>query len=119
KAILGLPFDIHTGGIDLKFPHHEDEIAQSKAGYGIEPATFWCHNAFLEVEGKKMSKSLGNFFTLRDLTDKGINPLDIRFAMLSPQYRSIYNFTFDDIKAAESGRKKIQDFIYPLLENKE
>ena len=67
QALLGLPLDIHTGGVDLRFPHHEDEIAQSKAGYGCETAQFWCHNEFLEVEGKKMSKSLGNFYTLQDV----------------------------------------------------
>ncbi len=116
KELLGLPFDIHTGGIDLKFPHHEDEIAQSHAGYGIDPTAFWCHNEFLEVEGQKMSKSLGNFFTLRDLTAKGIDPLDIRFAMLSAHYGSTYNFTFDGIKAARKARFRLQDYIYELYE---
>lgn len=115
KSILGLPFDIHTGGIDLKFPHHEDEIAQSKAGYGIEPVNYWCHNAFLEVEGSKMSKSLGNFYTLRDLTNKNINPIDIRFSMLAAHYRSTYNFTFDDIESGKKGRLRVQEFIYQLL----
>lgn len=112
--ILGLPFDIHTGGVDLKFPHHEDEIAQSKAGYGLEPTAMWCHNEFLEVEGKKMSKSLNNFYTLRDLIDKGIDPKDIRFAMLSAHYRSKYNFTFADVEAAKKARSKVQEFIYEL-----
>jgi cysteinyl-tRNA synthetase len=114
KVLLGLPFDIHTGGIDLKFPHHEDEIAQSKAGYGIEPTAYWCHNEFLEVEGEKMSKSKGNFFTLRSLLDKNIDPLDIRFAMLSSHYASTYNFTFDGIGAARKGRFRIQEYIYSL-----
>lgn len=113
--ILGLPFDIHTGGVDLKFPHHEDEIAQSKAGYGIEPTQMWCHNEFLEVEGKKMSKSIGNFYTLRDLIEKGLDPKDIRFAMLSAHYRSKYNFTFDDVEAAKKARTKIQEFVYELM----
>lgn len=113
--ILGLPFDIHTGGVDLQFPHHEDEIAQSKAGYGVEPTAYWCHNEFLEVEGKKMSKSLGNFYTLKDLIAKGIDPLNIRFAMLSAHYRSKYNFTFEDLEAAKKGRTRIQDFIYELF----
>lgn len=117
KEILGLPFDIHTGGIDLKFPHHEDEIAQSKAAFGIDPTAVWCHNEFLEVEGQKMSKSLGNFFTLRDLENKGIDPIDIRFAMLSAHYASIYNFTFNGINAARKARLRIQDFIYSLFEN--
>ncbi|MCX7737290.1 MAG: cysteine--tRNA ligase [Candidatus Kapabacteria bacterium] len=116
KEILGLPFDIHTGGIDLKFPHHEDEIAQSKAAFGIDPTAIWCHNEFLEVEGQKMSKSLGNFFTLRDLEKKGIDPLDIRFAMLSAHYGSVYNFTFNGIAAARKARLRIQDFIYSLFD---
>jgi cysteinyl-tRNA synthetase len=113
--ILGLPFDIHTGGVDLKFPHHEDEIAQSKAGYGVEPTAFWCHNEFLEVEGQKMSKSLGNFFTLRDLMEKGVDPLDIRFAMFSAHYASTYNFTFDGLKSARKARFRVQDYIYELF----
>ncbi len=116
KEILGLPFDIHTGGIDLKFPHHEDEIAQSKAAYGIDPTAVWCHNEFLEVEGQKMSKSLGNFFTLRDLEKKGIDPVDIRYAMLSAHYGSVYNFTFNGINAARKARLRIQDFIYSLFD---
>ncbi|OGU60688.1 MAG: cysteine--tRNA ligase [Ignavibacteria bacterium GWF2_33_9] len=114
--ILGLPFDIHTGGIDLQFPHHEDEIAQSKAGYGIDPNPFWCHNEFLEVEGKKMSKSLGNFYSLRELLDKGLDPLDIRFAMLMAHYRTKYNFTFAGVEAAAKARQKVQDYIYQLFE---
>ncbi len=114
--LLGLPFDIHTGGIDLKFPHHEDEIAQSKAGYGIEPTAVWCHNEFLEVEGEKMSKSKGNYYTLRDLTGKGIDPLDIRFTMLSSHYSSIFNFTFDGISSARKGRQRVQEYIYSLLD---
>ncbi len=117
--LLGLPFDIHTGGIDLKFPHHEDEIAQSKAGYGIEPTAFWCHNEFLEVEGEKMSKSKGNYFTLRDLIDRNIDPLDIRYSMLSSHYASVYNFTFDDIKSGRKGRKRVQDYIYSLFDGAE
>lgn len=113
-VLLDLPFDIHTGGVDLKFPHHEDEIAQSKAGYGIDPTAVWCHNEFLEVEGEKMSKSAGNFFTLRDLTAKGIDPIDIRFAMLSAHYSSKYNFTFDGLTAARKARLRVQEYIYDL-----
>ncbi|MFH1051264.1 MAG: cysteine--tRNA ligase [bacterium] len=116
KELLGLPFDIHTGGIDLKFPHHEDEIAQSHAGYGIDPTVMWCHNEFLEVEGQKMSKSLGNFFTLRDLLDKGIDPLDIRYSMFASHYGSVYNFTFDGIKAGHKARFRVQEYIYKLFE---
>lgn len=117
KELLGLPFDIHTGGIDLKFPHHEDEIAQSKAGYGLDPTVFWCHNEFLEVEGEKMSKSLGNFFTLRDLVEKGLDPVDIRFSMFSAHYGSIFNFTFDSISASRKARLRIQDYIYDLFDD--
>lgn len=113
--LLGLPFDIHTGGVDLKFPHHEDEIAQSKAGYGIEPTAVWCHNEFLEVEGEKMSKSAGNFFVLKDLEEKGINPSDIRFAMFSSHYSSKFNFTFDGISAAKKAKLRVQEFIYELF----
>ena len=116
KKLLGLPFDIHTGGIDLKFPHHEDEITQSKAGYGIEPTNFWCHNEFLEVEGTKMSKSLGNFFTLRQLEEKGIEPIDVRYAMFSVHYRTKYNFTFAGISAARKARLRIQDYIYSIFD---
>lgn len=118
REILGLPFDIHTGGVDLKFPHHEDEIAQSKSGYGVEPTVFWCHNEFLLVEGKKMSKSLGNFFTLRDLIKQGIDPLDIRFLMFSVHYANQLNFTFDGLKSARRARFRVQDYIYELFEKK-
>lgn len=118
KKYLDLPFDIHTGGVDLQFPHHEDEIAQSHAGYGIDPTKYWSHCEFLEVEGKKMSKSFGNYFTLRDLEDKGYDTLDIRFAILSQHYRTKYNFTFDGISSAAKGRKKVQNFIDELLSDK-
>ncbi len=116
--MLGLPFDIHTGGIDLKFPHHEDEIAQSKAGYGKEPTVYWCHNEFLEVEGEKMSKSRGNFYTLRDLLHKYIDPLDLRYSMLASHYGSIFNFTFDGLKSATKARARIQEYIYQLFDKK-
>jgi cysteinyl-tRNA synthetase len=114
--ILGLPFDIHTGGVDLKFPHHEDEIAQSKAGYGIDPTVVFCHNEFLEIEGEKMSKSAGNFYTLRDLIEKGIDPIDIRYSMISAHYRTKLNFTFDGIKAGRKARLRVQEYIYELLD---
>jgi cysteinyl-tRNA synthetase len=115
-ALLGLPFDIHTGGIDLRFPHHEDEIAQSKAGYGSETAQFWCHNEFLEVEGKKMSKSLGNFYTLRDVLAKGMDPLDIRFSMVNSQYGSVFNFTEFGVESASKARKRVQEYVYACFE---
>ncbi len=116
QDILGLPFDIHTGGVDLCFPHHEDEIAQSKAGYGVEPTRYWVHNEFLEVEGQKMSKSLGNFYTVRDLLQKGIDALDIRWLMLSAQYSSRLNFTFAGLEAGRKARLRVQEYIYELWE---
>ncbi|MDR0926547.1 MAG: cysteine--tRNA ligase [Ignavibacteria bacterium] len=115
ECLLGLPFDIHTGGIDLKFPHHEDEIAQSKAGYGIEPTRYWCHNEFLEVEGSKMSKSAGNFWTLRQLIEQGISAIDIRYAMLAAHYRTKYNYTSNGISAAGKARQRLQDYIYAII----
>lgn len=114
--LLGLPFDIHTGGVDLRFPHHEDEIAQSAAGYGKETARFWVHNEFLEVEGQKMSKSLGNFYTLADLVTRGIDPQDVRYAMLGAHYQSVYNFTFEGVAAARRARMRVQEYIYRLHE---
>ncbi len=115
--VLGLPIDIHTGGVDLRFPHHEDELAQCTAGYHVtEQSTFWVHNEFLEVDNRKMSKSLNNFYTLQDVIDRGIDPLDLRFAMLATHYRSVYGFTFDGIKALAQGRKRIQGAIYDLHE---
>lgn len=114
KELLGLPFDIHTGGVDLRFPHHEDEIAQSKAGYGIAPTRVWCHNEFLEVEGEKMSKSLGNIYTPRDLINKGYDPLDIRYLMFSGHYASRLNFTFAGLEASRKARLRIQEYIYTV-----
>lgn len=115
-SLLRLPFDIHTGGVDLKFPHHEDEIAQSKAGYGVEPVRYWCHNEFLEVEGEKMSKSKGNYFTLRDLLARGYNATDIRWLMLSAHYGSRLNFTFAGLESGGKARLRVQEYIYQLLE---
>lgn len=117
--LFGLPFDIHTGGIDLRFPHHEDEIAQSKAGYGIEPTNFWCHNEFLDVEGEKMSKSLGNFYTLSDLIAKGHHPSDIRYLLLSGHYGTRLNFTFSGLESAKKTRARVQEYIYGLHEQAE
>jgi cysteinyl-tRNA synthetase len=115
KETLGLRFDIHTGGIDLKFPHHEDEIAQTKAGYGVEAVSCWCHNEFLEVEGEKMSKSKGNFFTLRDLQARGIDPLDVRWLMFSGHYATKLNFTFAGLEAGRKARFRVQEYIYDLI----
>ncbi|MEO8862832.1 MAG: class I tRNA ligase family protein, partial [Candidatus Saccharimonadales bacterium] len=99
---LGMPFDIHTGGIDLIFPHHENEIAQSTAGGGETYAKYFVHNEHLLVDGKKMSKSLSNFFTLRDIQERGYDPLDFRLMMLQAHYRSQTNFTWDNLDAAHN-----------------
>lgn len=107
---LGQPFDIHAGGIDLVFPHHENEIAQSEASEGKEMAKYWFHNEHLHVDGKKMSKSLGNFFTLRDLLNKGYNAKAIRYLLLSAGYRTQLNFTQEAIFSSDSAVKRLNEF---------
>jgi len=108
--LFGEYLDIHTGGIDLVFPHHENEIAQSEGLLGHRWVSTWVHGEHLMVEGEKMSKSLGNFFTLRDLREKGVDPIVFRFAIQSNHYRKPYNFTFDGLNAAESALKRIRAF---------
>jgi len=108
---LKQPFDIHAGGVDLIFPHHENEIAQSEGAIGKKFANYWFHNEFLLVNGKKMSKSLGNFFTLRDLLDKGHNKTAIRYLLLSSHYRQQLNFTEEGIKAAKHSIERLNTFI--------
>ena len=98
-AILGESFDLHAGGEDLMFPHHENEIAQSEAASGKTFARHWMHVRFLLVEGKKMAKSLGNFYTLRDLLLKGHKASAIRYLLLSVPYRHQMNFTFEGLAA--------------------
>ena len=118
KDILELPFDIHTGGCDLKFPHHENEIAQSFGAYGKDPTNYWIHNGHLMVEGEKMSKSKGNFFRLTDLVkDQNIKPEVIRLLMVINHYRKDFNFTKNGIHAmskhiqkARNIHKKVLDF---------
>ena len=107
---LGESFDIHTGGEDNLFPHHENEVAQSEAATGKKFVNYWMHNAHLIVEGKKMSKSLGNFFTLRQLLDKGYSPLAIRYVLISTHYRQQLNFTFDGLDAAKTSMGRICEF---------
>jgi cysteinyl-tRNA synthetase len=113
---LGETFDIHCGGEDLIFPHHEDEIAQSEAATGKPFVRYWLHNAHLLVEGKKMSKSLGNFFTLRDLLAKGWTGREIRYALLSAHYREQLNFTFDGLQAARSALQRMDEFLLKLMD---
>ncbi len=115
---LGEHFDIHAGGIDLTFPHHENEIAQSEAFTGKKFVNYWFHNEHLLVNGKKMSKSLGNFYTLRDLLGKGYNPRAIRYLLLSAHYRMQLNFTESSVKAAENAVQRLDDFIIKLKEVK-
>lgn len=107
---LGQPFDIHTGGVDLKFPHHENEIAQSKAATGKDLATMFVHGEHLLVEGKKMSKSLKNFYTLEDVTKKGFDPLAFRLLLLQSHYRSQLNFTWEALEAAQSFLQRLRQF---------
>jgi cysteinyl-tRNA synthetase len=107
---LGESFDLHAGGEDLIFPHHENEIAQSESLTGKPFAHFWFHARFLLVEGEKMSKSLGNFFTLRDLVLKGYKPSSIRYLLASVPYRNQLNFTFDGLKQASVSVDRLRNF---------
>jgi cysteinyl-tRNA synthetase len=107
---LGKSFDLHAGGEDLTFPHHENEIAQSEALTGKTFSRFWMHVRFLLVEGEKMSKSAGNFFTLRDLLLKGQKPSSIRYLLSSVPYRKQFNFTFDGLKQAAHSVERLRNF---------
>lgn len=107
---LGETFDIHCGGVDLVFPHHENEIAQSEGATGKKFVNYWLHCEHLIVEGRKMSKSMGNFFTLRDLLDKGYSPMAIRYVLLSTHYRARLNFTFDGLDGASAALSRLQEF---------
>jgi cysteinyl-tRNA synthetase len=113
---LGETFDLHLGGEDLKFPHHEDEIAQSEGATSKPFVKFWLHGAHLLVEGKKMSKSLGNFFTLRDLLAKGFTGREVRFLLLSSHYRETFNFTLDGLAGARTALARIDECIGKLRE---
>lgn len=112
---LGETFDLHAGGIDLCFPHHENEIAQSESATGKPFCHHWFHNAHLMVEGEKMSKSLGNLYTIEDLIEKGFSPASIRYLLISGIYHQPLNFTFDGLHAADSALGKIEKCILHLL----
>jgi cysteinyl-tRNA synthetase len=119
-ALLGPSFDLHLGGEDLLFPHHEDEIAQSE-GAGLQPAgrpfvKYWLHGAHLLVEARKMSKSLGNFFTLRDLLAKGFTGREIRYLLLTAHYRETFNFTLEGLQGARVSLTRIDDCLTKLRE---
>ena len=111
---LGKSFDIHAGGIDLIFPHHENEVAQSESSTSKKFVNYWFHNEHLLVDGQKMSKSLGNFYTLRDLLDKGYDSRSIRYLLLSSHYRQQLNFTEEGIKAAKNSIDRLNDFVIKL-----
>ena len=106
---LGNHFDIHCGGVDNIFPHHENEIAQSCAESGDTFVNYWLHNEHLLVESQKMSKSMGNFYTLRDLLEKGCSPEAIRYTLISTHYRSKLNFTFEKVRTAQRCINKLRE----------
>ncbi len=107
---LGETFDIHAGGIDLQFPHHENEIAQSEGATGKLFSKYWLHGEFLKIENEKMSKSLGNDFTLRDILNRGFDPLAIRYLLLSVPYSKQLNFTFEGLKGATATVERLRQF---------
>ncbi len=118
---LGIPFDLHGGGMDLKFPHHEGEIAQSKGAFGCEPVNYWMHNNMLTINGQKMSKSLGNFITLEELftgkhalLEKEYSPMTLRFFMLQAHYGSQIDFSNEALLAAEKGYKRLMNTLQTL-----
>jgi cysteinyl-tRNA synthetase len=115
---LGETFDIHSGGIDLTFPHHENEIAQSEAATGKPFVRYWLHAEHLIVNGEKMSKSLGNFYTLRDLIGKGYRPTAIRYLLASVPYRKQLNFTFDSLHQAQHSIERLRNFRHRLTVEK-
>jgi cysteinyl-tRNA synthetase len=115
RRYLGNTIDIHAGGEDLVFPHHENEIAQSEAANGVPFAHYWMHNAFLNINNKKMSKSLGNFFTVRDISRR-YDLQVLRFFMLSAQYRSPINFSQELMESAKVGLDRIRTAVTHLNE---
>jgi cysteinyl-tRNA synthetase len=108
---LGRRFDIHAGGVDNIFPHHENVIAQNFAAFGKNPSKYWLHIRHLMVDGRKMSKSAGNYYTLRDLIERGFKPMAIKYLLLSMSYRRRLNFTFQGIKEAERKLERIRKII--------
>ena len=113
---LGETFDIHCGGVDNMFPHHENEIAQSEAATGKKFVNYWLHNEYLLVEGKKMAKRFGNFYTLRDLVSKGYDPIAIRYLLMSTHYRQQFNFTFEGLESAKGAVDRLRNFVRRLHE---
>ena len=116
QKYLGASFDIHTGGVDNVFPHHEDEIAQSEAASGQPFATYWMHCAHLMVDGQKMSKSRGNFHTLRDVLARGFSGREVRYELLATHYRAPLNFTFGSLDAARTALRRVDEFTARLAD---
>ncbi len=116
---LGETLDVHMGGIDLLFPHHENEIAQSEANTGKQFVNYWIHGAFILVDGKKMSKSLGNFYKLKDVIDKGFDPLALRYLYLQTHYRQEMNFTWEALEAAQTALGKLRKKYADALGNED
>ncbi|MFA6929671.1 MAG: DALR domain-containing protein, partial [Lentisphaeria bacterium] len=114
---LGATFDLHCGGIDNIFPHHEDEIAQSEAANGCRFVNYWLHCAHLVVEGQKMSKSLGNFYTLKDLMEKGYAGREVRWVLIGTHYRQSLNFSFKALEDARASLQRLDTFQVRLQEN--
>ncbi len=115
KALLGPTIDLHTGGVDLLFPHHENEIAQSQCCNGTTFSHHWYHSEHLLVDGRKMSKSLGNLYTLDDLKAKGFSPMALRYALLAGHPRKQLNFTLDSLHAAEKALAGLRAFREHLV----
>jgi cysteinyl-tRNA synthetase len=111
---FGKTIDIHCGGVDNMFPHHENEIAQSEASTGKKFVNYWLHNEHLLVEGRKMAKRLGNYYTLRDLTAKGYEPKSVRYLMMSAHYRQQLNFTFEGLEASSNAVDRLMNFVVRL-----
>jgi cysteinyl-tRNA synthetase len=113
---LGETLDVHCGGVDNMFPHHENEIAQSEAATGKKFVNYWLHCEHLLVEGRKMAKRLGNYYTVRDLTTKGHDPKAIRYLLLATHYRQQVNFTFESLEAAKNTLDRLTNFVHRLLD---
>jgi cysteinyl-tRNA synthetase len=111
---LGPHFDVHMGGVDNIFPHHENEIAQSECANGQKFVNYWLHCQHLIVDNKKMSKSLGNFHTLGDVLRRGFDPMAIRYLLLSSHYRKLLNFSFDSLEMASQALNRIKNFVFSL-----
>lgn len=111
---LGRTIDLHAGAMDLKFPHHENEIAQSEAANGVKFVNYWFHAGLLEIEGQKMSKSLGNYIEIHEIQDKGFEPLVLRYLFLTAHYRSKLNFTHKGLKGAENALTRLREAVVEL-----